>query len=282
MSSTDSSSVAGAQLEVADIMRGLYGDGIVACRGAFSRALIAGLRADIDALFAEALARPGGALNRGPNRYYVEVHPERLRAFVEIASHPWVTQVCRAVLGPDYRIVEVGFDVPGPGAMHQPWHRDFEAPPETVKGRRLSSLAFNITTVDVTEDMGPFAIAPGTQWDVFDGDPMFPGQALWPRYQALAQRKLPKVGDISARSALTIHRGTANQSDQSRPVLVLGADAPDATNAIKHDLQMSRAFHEGLPDELRRHLHCRLVDRLEPITQAHTIEGLKMGVTMGA
>ncbi|RZA36028.1 MAG: phytanoyl-CoA dioxygenase [Lysobacteraceae bacterium] len=262
-------------------MCGLYGDGIIACRGAYSRELIGELRADIDLLFEEALAREGGALNRGPNRYYVEVHPERLRSFVAIASHPWVNAVCSAVLGPDWRIVEVGFDVPGPGAMHQPWHRDFKAPPETVEGRRLSSLAFNLTTVDVTEDMGPFEIAPGTQWDVFDGDPMFPDKSLYPRYEALAQRKLPKVGDISARSALTIHRGTANRSTLSRPVLVLGADAPDATNAIKHDLQMSRAYYDSLPDAVRRHLNCRVVEQLEPIRQAHTIEGLKMGVTMG-
>jgi len=270
-----------SQFEVAEIMRGLYGDGIIACRAAFAPALIAELRADIDQLFAQALAVEGGALNRGPNRYYVEVHPERLRSFVAIASHPWVRAVCSAVLGPEYRIVEVGFDVPGPGAMHQPWHRDFAAPPETVRGRRLSSLAFNITTVDVTEDMGPFEIAPGTQWDLFEGDPMFPDQSLWPRYEALAQRKLPKVGDISARSALNIHRGTANRSSLSRPVLVLGADAPDATNAIKHDLQLSRAFYDSLPDALRRHLACRVVEQLEPIRQAHTIEGLKTGVAMG-
>ena len=270
-----------AGIEIADIMRGLYGDGIIGLRGAFSRDFIQELRTDIDGLFAEAQARPGGALNRGPNRFYVEVHPERLRGFATIAGHPWVMAVCRAVLGPDYRLVEVGFDVPVPGAMHQPWHRDFASPPETAQGRRLSSLAFNLTTVDVTEDMGPFEIAPGTQWDLYGGDPMFPDQSLWPRYDALAQRKLPQMGDISARSALTIHRGTANQSQLSRPVLVVGADAPDATNAIKHDLQMSRAYYEGLPEEVRKHLSCRVVDSLEPIYQAHTIEGLKMGVTMG-
>ena len=78
-----------AQYEVADIMRGIYGDGIIACRAAFSRELVQELRADIDMLFEEAMAREGGALNRGPNRYYVEVHPERLRSFVTIAGHPW-------------------------------------------------------------------------------------------------------------------------------------------------------------------------------------------------
>jgi hypothetical protein len=267
------------QYDTAAIMGGLYGDGIIGLKGAFTPGFIAQMREDIDVLFDEARRQPGGALARGPNRYYVEIHPERMRGFLDIMSHPWVVAVCRAVLGPDYKVVEAGFDVPGPGAMNQPWHRDFPAPPETLVGRRLNSLAFNITTVDVTEDMGPFEIAPGTQWDALDGcDPMFPPQELWPRYAARAQRKFPQVGDISARSALTIHRGTANHSDKSRPVFVLGVDAPDGRNADKHDLQLTRGFYDSLSEEQRRHITCRVVDQLTPITQAHTIEGLRMGM----
>ena len=148
--------------DTAALMGGLYGDGILGLKGAFDRAWVEDLREDIEALFQEALARPGGAVGRGPKRYYVEVHPERIRGFVRLAAHPWVTAVCRAVLGPDYQIVEIGFDVPGPGAVNQPWHRDFPAPEETLAGRRLTSLAFNVTAVDVFEDMGPFEIAPGT------------------------------------------------------------------------------------------------------------------------
>jgi len=267
--------------DVAAIMGGLYGDGIIACKGAFERAWVERLGQDIATLFAEARARPGGALERGPNRYYVEAHPERIAGFADIIGHPWVVAVCRAVLGPDYRIVEAGFDIPGPGALHQPWHRDFASPQATLIGRRLNSLAFNITTVDVDEDMGPFEIAPGTQWDdLGEGDPMFPPRERWARYEARAQRKLPRMGDISARSALTIHRGTANQSDRSRPVFVLGVDAPDARNADKHDLQLTRAYYDSLAPELREHITCRVVDDLEHIAQAHTIEGLRMGVTM--
>ncbi len=266
----------------AAIMGGLYGDGFIACKGAFSRAWVEQLGEDIAVLAREALARPGGYLPRGPSRYYVEIHPERLRGFIDIVTHPWITAVCRAILGPDYRIVETGFDVPGPGAQHQPWHRDFPAPEATLRGRRLNSLAFNITTVDVTEEMGPFEIAPGTQWDdLSGGDPMFPARELWPRYEALAQRKLARMGDISARSALTIHRGTANRTDRERPVFVLGVDAPDARNADKHDLQLTRACYDSLPETVRRHLTCRVVDALEPIVQGHTIDGLLAGEMAG-
>src|SRR4051812_19228397 len=82
----------------------------------------------LTSFFAQALARPGGAVGRGPKRYYVEVHPERIRGFVDLATHPWLEAVCQAVLGPYHKIVEIGFDIPEPGAVLQPWHRDFPSP----------------------------------------------------------------------------------------------------------------------------------------------------------
>lgn len=265
---------------IANIMSAIYGDGITAYKGAFSRDWVETMRHEMDALFADALQRPGGAVGRGPHRYYVEIHPEKISGFVELATHPWVVAVCQAVLGPEYKIVEIGFDVPLEGAMFQPWHRDFPAPPQTVQGRTLNSLAFNVTGVDVTPDMGPFEIAPGTQWDLADPNwqyEMFPPKSLYQRYEARAQQKMPQMGDISARSALTIHRGTANHSSKSRPVLVLGVDAPGAINAERHDLQFSRRYYETLPEPLKAHLTCRVVDELQPIQQGHTIEGLVMG-----
>ncbi|RYY67482.1 MAG: phytanoyl-CoA dioxygenase [Chitinophagaceae bacterium] len=260
-------------------MGALYGDGITALKGAFPRAWVQQLHEDIGKAYEEALQRPSGAVGRGPNRHYVEIHPEDIRGFLDLVTHPWVLAVCETVLGPEYKIVEIGFDVPNPGAVQQPWHRDFPAPPDTIYGRRLNSLAFNLTTVDVEENMGPFEIAPGTQWDLPDGfeHGMFPPKSLYPRYEARASRRLPMMGDISVRSALTIHRGTANNSQKARPTLVLGVDAPGAINAERHDLQLTKRYFETLPEAVRRHLTCRLVDELEPIVQAHSIEGLMMG-----
>ena len=85
------------------------------------------------------------------------------------------------------------------------------------------------------------------------------------------------MGDVSVRSALTIHRGTAHRSWRARPVLVGGVDAPGAGNGDRHDLQMTPAYFASLPDEARAHLPARVVEALEPITQEHTIEGLVMG-----
>ncbi len=74
--------------DVATIMGGLYGDGIIGYKGAFSRQWTQELGEDIDRLFQEALQRPGGAVGRGPKRYYVEIHPEDIRGFVNLATHP--------------------------------------------------------------------------------------------------------------------------------------------------------------------------------------------------
>src|SRR4051812_33689764 len=95
-----------AAYDVAEIMGGLYGDGIIALKQAFPRPWVERMRGEIMALFAEASQIEGGALPRGPERFYVEVQPERISGFVDIATHPWFVAVCEAVLGPDYRIVE--------------------------------------------------------------------------------------------------------------------------------------------------------------------------------
>jgi hypothetical protein len=257
----------------------LQRDGIVARKRAFSREFIERMHEDMMTAFWEAIQRPGGTVSRGPRRWYVEVHPQAISGFAELAQHPWFVAMCEGVLGPHYNIVEIGFDVPFQGAKVQPWHRDFPSPPESYIEHRLNSLAFNLTGVDVTSDMGQFEVAPGTQWD--DGrawnHQMFPADELWPRFEQRAVRKMPQMGDMSCRSALTMHRGTAHGSPIPRPVLVIGVDAPGAGHDKLHDLMVTKDFYDSLPGQVREHLICRTVERLVPVTQKHDIEGLVMG-----
>ena len=117
----------------------LYRDGITGLQGAFPRDWAERMREDMMTAFWAAIQRPGGAVGRGPRRWYVEIHPQDLHGFVDLVTHPWVVGMCEAVLGPKYEIVEIGFDVPVQGARNQPWHRDFPAPPETWgEQRRLT------------------------------------------------------------------------------------------------------------------------------------------------
>ena len=103
------------RFDTADIMGGLYGDGIIGQKGVFDRDFIGALGEEIVQLYADALKRPNGAVGRGPKRHYVEIHPEDIRGFADLATNPWIVAVSEAVLGPNYKIVEIGFDVPNPG-----------------------------------------------------------------------------------------------------------------------------------------------------------------------
>ena len=265
--------------DVTENLKTLQTDGITGLKGAFSPEWADAMREDMMTAFWSAIQRPGGAVGRGPRRWYVEIHPQDFGGFVDLITHPWVVAMCENALGPDYQIVEIGLDVPFQGARYQPWHRDFPSPTDTYVDRRITSLAFNLTGVDVTPDMGPFEVAPGTQYD--DGrewkHEMFPDKSLWGRFQERASKKYPQRGDISCRSALTVHRGTEHLSPIARPVMVLGVDAPGAGHAELHDMMVTQDYYDALPEKAKKHLVCRVVDELVPISQKHDIEGLVMG-----
>ena len=76
--------------DAAAIMGGLYGDGIIGLKRAFTPEFAHALYEDIMALFEEARQIPRGALPRGPARWYVETQPERIRGggAVEGRRHP--------------------------------------------------------------------------------------------------------------------------------------------------------------------------------------------------
>jgi hypothetical protein len=269
-----------APAEVATLHGDLVRDGFVGLPGCFPPQWADALHADFNAAFDAARSHRGGTVDRGPHRHYFAVHPERIRGFVDLATHPLVIALSTAVLGADYEFVEVAFDVPLPGAVDQPWHRDFPMPPETRVERALSSLAFNITTVDVIPDLAPFEFAPGTHWDVGDDfvDGMFPpAREVAARYGPMGRRMYPRRGDVSARSGLTLHRGTANRSARWRAVLILGVVAADVAPSDVHQLVLTAGYHDRLPERLRRHLRCTVVDELQPLPQRHDIDGLRTG-----
>ena len=149
--------------------------------------------------------------------------------------------------------MEIGFDVPFQGARNQPWHRDFPSPPETYEGRRITSLAFNLTGVDVTQDMGPFEIA--------TGHPVRRRARLEAR-DVPARRRLAAVrrarrSEVPAdgRHLLPVGaddppRAPQHDSPIARPVLVLGVDAPGAGHAELHDMMVTPDFHDALPESV--------------------------------
>lgn len=250
---------------------------------------------DVGLQFIDALKVEGGegVAFRGWSRFYIELYPERLRGFVEFVTNPAVVELSREVLTDQYEIVELGADIPLPGAPDQPPHRDFPLPDPTRLHRRLTSLCFNASTVDVTPSMGPFHIAPGTHFD--EGadfvKEMFPVGETKEAYNQRMVPRLARRGSVSARSGLTIHRGSKN-NDRMRPVIILGVVSPEdrahsatvierPADYIAPTLKMSQAFYDSLDDALKQHLSCEIVAdttaNLPPLKTPHSIEGLVMG-----
>ena len=267
----------------------IYRDGIVTLKAALPPEWADGVMADFEVLYREAEQRDlqssdgsaRGRVARGPGpdarRYYIAVHPERVSGFPELVTHPLVDAVCREVLGDDYQYVEVGFDVALPGAVRQPLHRDFPTPEETLATGRLSSLAINATCVDVTPDMGPLEIAPGSQFD--DSAEMEHGgmrvpKSLYGRYDRIEQR-MARRGDISVRTGLTIHRGTANTSSRPRPVMIVGVMGAQYQTFADHELSMTEGYFNSLPPDVQVHLRrATVVEELQPIVQDYALDFL--------
>lgn len=250
---------------------------------------------DVGLQFIDALKIEGGegVAFRGWSRFYIELYPERIRGFVQMVTHPAIVELSRQVLTGEYQFVELGADIPLPGAPDQPPHRDFPLPDPTRLYRRLTSLCFNASTVDVTPSMGPFHIAPGTHFDDGAGfvKEMFPVAEQKDAYNQRMTARLARRGSVSARSGLTIHRGSQN-NDRMRPVIILGVVSPEdrahSATVIERPadyqpptLKMSQAFYDSLDDVLKQHIGYEIVadttENLPPLKTPHSIEGLVMG-----
>ncbi len=282
-------------LDVEKLSKEIYDKGIVGLPNILPVPWADVLDEDMSLQFMKALQveHGEGVAFRGWNRYYIELYPERLRGFLALVTNPVIVELSRHMLGDDYQIVELGADIPLPGAPEQPPHRDFPMPEPTQLHRRLTSLAFNASSIDVTPELGPFNIAPGTHLD--DGSDfvkeMFPIGAKKEEYNRRMEPRFAKRGSVSARSGLTLHKGSQNNG-RMRPVLILGVvsleDRAHSRTPLELDadyiapsLKMSQAYYDRLDDSLKERLRVEIVadttDNLPPLKTPHSIEGLVMG-----
>lgn len=276
----------------ADAARTLYRDGIVVVRDAFPRQWAADLDSDLSHEFAEALRSPGGVAPRGWNRFYFEPYAERLRGFLDLLRHPSLRTLVAELFGDDWHVVELGCDVPLPGALDQPWHRDFEMPEVTRRKRRLVSIAVNASAIDVVDS--PFQAVLGTHLDDDAGfeDGMFPPAEREAELAGRARSFSGRMGGFSVRSGLMLHRGSAmGLRSRMRPVIIVGivsSEDPamvdrrrDPADPRPPRIRMSRAYSDALEPALREHVSVEVVadapEHLPPHRTEHTLEGLRMG-----
>lgn len=288
----------------------IYRDGIVAVRKGLPVEWADQLSHDVSQEFLRALFVAGGTAARGNNRFYFEPYVELTPGFLDLAEHPIVVALSRRLFADDYRLLEWGADLPLPGAEDQWPHRDFPMNDVTLKQRRLTSIAINASCIDVAPNNAPFQIAKGSQFDdgsaFFGGDDLPAGeQGMFPlddARQGYADRMetlLGVRGNFTIRSALTIHGGSASETNNSRlrPTIVMSVVSPEDGNwvsgpeelAARNDPHIPRVrISEEYRDELERnhldlfqHLSYEIVARttaeLPPYHTWHTLEGLIMG-----
>jgi hypothetical protein len=75
--------------------------------------------------------------------------------------------------------------------------------------------------------------------------------AMYDRYLSRLERRMPKRGDVSVRTGLTIHRGTENISEHPRPVMILGVMGAGYETFAHHEFTMTRDYFDHLPESLQ-------------------------------
>ena len=230
-------------------------DGICVLEGVFDAALIKRWADAFEALVKERRGRPGGLAPRGPGRFYVSLPWTAPFADPDVFANPNVLGVLNRVFAQEYVMVQLAADTPERGSTYQDVHRDYRPLFADNVVTPLYALAVNFALCDVTADNGPFEMVRGTH--------------VIPKEQGLrdvAEKRRPieafpmRAGDVMIRTPLALHRGTPNNTDQPRPMVVMGY-VMHWLHTPKVDLTVPRAAYDQLPAELRALLRCQVVDQ---------------------
>jgi len=122
------------------------------------------------------------------------------------------------LVGKDPVMCQLATDTPILGSEYQEVHRD--APPlfpEWGKETPAFQLAINFPLVDITVQHGPFEISRGTHMLSREE-----GLRRLDSGETKLEPLLMKVGDVMIRDVRGLHRGTPNQTQVPRPMVVIG------------------------------------------------------------
>lgn len=169
-------------------------------------------------LLEETVRAENGAGNRGPSRYYVTPPFCSPWTDVSIIDNDIIMAIVTELVGADGVFCQLATDTPCRGSQYQDLHRDTQSLfPEWDQETPPYQLAVNFPLVDCNPENGPLEVALSTH--------------ILPKEEALRriesgeiplQQVLMKRGDILIRDVRHIHRGTPNQTDEPRPMVVLG------------------------------------------------------------
>ena len=152
--------------------------------------------------------------------------------FLDLSNNPAVIPILEAVVGLDLQLTEmIAHNHPAGTDAHIEWHRDW--PPWNHPTQILKAKVFYYLD-DITDDMGPFSIVPGSH--IRPDDP--PGSAnsfaenpstQAPCYTGSALENMPQMKKLTAPAGTAViwnvalwHTATANTSPRDRRLIAYG------------------------------------------------------------
>ena len=217
-------------------------DGVLVVENVFDQATLDRLRTVIGEFVARAadLTSHTEVYDLEPTHTQEEPRVRRIKTrhkwhplFWELAKHPKLTSILRALLGPNVRLhgSKLNMKLPHCGAAVE-WHQDWAFYPHTND----DILAIGIMIDDVDDDNGPMLVLPGSHridkvWDHHQ-DGRFCG-AMDPNATpdldySKAIACTGKSGSCSFHHVRLVHGSSQNNSDKPRQLLLYEAAAADA------------------------------------------------------
>jgi ectoine hydroxylase-related dioxygenase (phytanoyl-CoA dioxygenase family) len=193
-------------------------DGFCVLPEHFSPARLDRWRQSFLPLLEQHISREGHLQNRGPARYYVTLPFTGTFADPCIYEDDDVLAVVEQLVGADAVMCQLACDTPLLGSTTQDIHRDtLPLFPETGQETPPFQLAVNFPLVEVTLESGPLEVARRTHMMSKEE-----GLLRLERGEVTLEPITMKLGDVMIRDVRGLHRGTPNQTDEPRPMVVIG------------------------------------------------------------
>jgi ectoine hydroxylase-related dioxygenase (phytanoyl-CoA dioxygenase family) len=204
--------------EIDRFARQVIDDGHCILRGLFPVETLRRWAEAFRPLLEQHIEHEGTNENRGSARYYVTLPFIDPFADPALFCDPDLLAIVERLVGEDMVMVQLATDTPMKGSDYQEIHRDTRSLfPEWGRETPPYQLAVNFPLVDVTEENGPFEVAPGTHMVTKEE-----GLRLIESGERSLEPVMLKLGDVMIRDVRHLHRGTPNRSDEPRPMVVIG------------------------------------------------------------
>jgi ectoine hydroxylase-related dioxygenase (phytanoyl-CoA dioxygenase family) len=160
-----------------------------------------------------------GGYGNGPDAHTMGNIYQHDDLFLDLADNPLVMPLLEEVVGPNVQVMEMVAHCHHAGTQaHTAWHRDW--PPYRHPKYILKAKVFYFLD-DQTEDMGCFALVPGSHlWDEDPPKEKYSGSAL--ETMPGMKKIVGPAGSAILWNVVCWHTGTANTSQRDRRLVIYG------------------------------------------------------------